>query len=135
MDDIPELLDDFETSGLQVNYQQVEPRPGALAELPLPVQLSLYRTVQEALTNILRHSTAREAQVRVRVQGVGETRSAEAEVLDEGHPRTGTSGTGLGLLGLRERVATHGGSAEIGPRITGGYRVRVRFPVPEQAAA
>ena len=50
-------------------------------------------------------------------------------MLDAGRPRTGTSGTGLGLLGMRERVASLDGSLEIGPRATGGFRVRVRLPL------
>jgi signal transduction histidine kinase len=59
---------------------------------------------------------------------------AEVEVLDDGRPRSGSSGTGLGLLGVRERLAAHGGVSEIGPRVTGGYRVRVRMPLPEDAS-
>lgn len=49
-------------------------------------------------------------------------------MLDSGRPRSGSSGSGLGLLGMRERVRSHGGECEIGPRVTGGYRVRVRLP-------
>ncbi|MDQ2756044.1 MAG: sensor histidine kinase, partial [Actinomycetota bacterium] len=51
------------------------------------------------------------------------------EVLDDGRPRSGTSGSGLGLLGMRERVGSLGGTIEVGPRVTGGYRVRVRLPL------
>ncbi|WP_455130708.1 sensor histidine kinase [Propionibacterium acidifaciens] len=95
--------------------------------MPLPIGLSIYRTVEEALTNVRRHSTARSAQVVVRIT----ERYAEAEILDSGRPVPGSSGTGLGLLGMRERVAGHKGEAEIGPRPTGGYRVRVRLPLEE----
>ena len=128
--ELPALVDDVRASGLAVDLTVVEDRPGAATSLPLPVQLSLYRTVQEALANVRRHSTARNASVTVRVQapptGVG---WAEAEVVDDGRPLGGTSGSGLGLLGMRERVTSHGGSSEIGPRVTGGYRVRVRLPL------
>jgi signal transduction histidine kinase len=65
----------------------------------------------------------------LRVVGAGPGGFAEVEILDSGRPRTGTSGTGLGLLGMRERVASLGGSLEIGPRATGGFRVRVRLPL------
>ncbi|MGO4957813.1 sensor histidine kinase [Luteococcus sp. Sow4_B9] len=123
--ELPTLVESFSRDGLAVDLTIVEPRPGSLEALPLPLQLSLYRTVQEALTNVVRHSTAREASVQLRL----EERHVEAEVLDAGRPRTGTSGSGLGLLGMRERVTSHGGSSEIGPRVTGGYRVRVRFPL------
>ena len=85
------------------------------------------RTVEEALTNVRRHSTARSAQVVVRVA----EHYVEAEILDAGRPVPGTSGTGLGQLGMRERAAHHHGEVEIGPRPTGGYRVRVRLPLME----
>lgn len=87
--------------------------------------------MQEALTNVRKHSTASAASVTVRVDRDANGRYAEAEVLDDGRPRPGTSGSGLGHLGMRERIGSHGGTAEIGPRLTGGYRVRVRFPVKE----
>lgn len=126
--------------GLQVDYRLVEDPAGAAEATPGPVGLSLYRTAQEALANVRRHSTARSASVVVRVerrpggQGQFPYGFAEVEVLDAGRQRSGTSGTGLGLLGVRERVATHGGTAEIGPRATGGYRVRVRLPLPQESS-
>lgn len=128
LDQLPQLVDQLRAEGFETDLQLVEHPQGAAAQLPLPVQLSLFRTVQEALTNVRRHSTAHRAQVVVRVEG---GRHAEVEVLDEGRPRGGTSGSGLGLLGMRERVTSHGGESEIGPRVTGGYRVRVRFPLTQ----
>ena len=130
------LLDEVRASGLTVEATTVENRPGAAAALPLPVQLSLYRTVQEALANVRRHSTARHAAVALRIETDEAGRGwAEAEIIDDGHPIGGTSGSGLGLLGMRERVTSHRGTSEIGPRITGGYRVRVRLPVGDSAAS
>lgn len=147
VDQIPELVSGAQLPGFTVTYAVVEDRPGALADVPMPVGLSLYRTVQEALANVRRHSTAHRATVTLRTgQDSGHgghsghagaaagraghpQRWVEAEVLDEGRPLVGTSGSGLGLLGMRERVASHGGTSEIGPRPTGGYRVRVRFPL------
>ncbi|PZR53398.1 sensor histidine kinase [Xylanimonas oleitrophica] len=138
--DVPRLaeVDD----GLAVTVTVVEQPDGAAAGVPAPVGLSLYRTAQEALANVRRHSTARSAGVVVRVERpAAGARTidaafphgfAEVEVLDAGRPRAGSSGSGLGLLGVRERVSTHGGVAEIGPRVTGGYRVRVRLPLPEE---
>lgn len=104
-----------------------EPRP-----VDPGVGLSLYRVVQEALTNVRRHSTAREA--RVTVRHLDDPRAVEVEVLDDGAPRTPheTSG-GHGLIGVRERAAAHGGVAETGPRPHGGFRVRVRVPVEDAA--
>jgi signal transduction histidine kinase len=100
--------------------------------------LSLYRAAQEAMANVRKHSTARSATVTLRVVRGPATLAgkqfahgfAEVEVLDDGRPRRGTSGSGLGLLGIRERAATHQGVVEIGPRATGGFRVRMRLPLP-----
>ncbi|GAB6937908.1 sensor histidine kinase [Isoptericola variabilis] len=135
--DVPALADD---AGLDVEVRVVA-EPGAVDDVPAPVGLSLYRTAQEALSNVRKHSTARSARVVVRVDRRPARRDepaadrfphgfAEVEVLDDGRPRPGSTGTGLGLVGVRERVATHGGVAEVGPRATGGYRVRVRLPLP-----
>ncbi|WP_343990515.1 sensor histidine kinase [Terrabacter terrae] len=138
LSDVPALVDDVSGTGMHVECRVVEDSPGAVSAVPEPVGLSLYRTVQEALANTRRHSTASAASVFVRVDRrpePGFTHGyAEVEVLDDGRPRSGTSGTGLGLLGVRERLAAHGGISEIGPRVTGGYRVRVRMPLPEDAS-
>ena len=130
------LRAEVRAAGLTVEAPTVANRPGAAAALPRPVQLSLYRTVQEALANVRRHSTARHAAVALRIETDEAGRGwAEAEIIDDGHPIGGTSGSGLGLLGMRERVTSHRGTSEIGPRITGGYRVRVRLPVGDSAAS
>ncbi|HET8601980.1 MAG TPA: sensor histidine kinase [Segeticoccus sp.] len=130
--DLPRLVEQVRSAQLDVSWSCVEDVDGAAAQVPAPIGLSLYRTVQEALANVRRHSTATRASVVLRVQaqpGPGAKRYAEVEVLDDGHPRGNTSGTGLGLLGMRERVTHLGGTSEIGPRITGGFRVRVRLPL------
>ena len=103
----------------------VEEDAGALGRVPDAIGHSLYRTAQEALTNVTRHSTARAARVTVRV----DASSAEVEVTDDGRPRPGTSGTGMGQLGIRERISSHHGAVEMGPRPLGGYRVRARIPL------
>ncbi|MDN5790468.1 MAG: histidine kinase [Micrococcales bacterium] len=134
--DVPTLVDESRISGLDTSLEVIEDRPGSVENVPGPLGLSLYRTVQEALSNVRRHSTAHAVAVIVRVEHRPEIGFAhgfaEVEVLDNGRPRGGTSGTGLGLLGVRERLATHGGVSEIGPRFTGGYRVRVRMPLPQE---
>ena len=125
--DLPALVESATAApGLDVTYSLVEDPPGRHREVPPQVGLAIYRIVQEALTNVRRHSTARRASVVVRVAAD----YAEAEVLDDGRSRgPSTGGSGLGLLGVRERINSLGGAAEIGPRVTGGYRVRVRFPL------
>ncbi|MCQ1999818.1 sensor histidine kinase [Arthrobacter zhaoxinii] len=127
--DLPELVQ--EQPGLSVSYHRSEDAPGALDRVPAPMGLSIYRTVQESLANVRRHSTAGAAVVALRT-GTTETgnRWVEVETVDNGRPRAGdTAGSGFGIRGIRERADLHGGIAEIGPRSGGGWRVRVRFPV------
>ncbi|HEU5000355.1 MAG TPA: sensor histidine kinase [Lapillicoccus sp.] len=133
VDAIPALVQQLRSDGLEVSYSVVADPPDAATHLGPAVGLTLYRTVQEALHNVRRHSTASAATVVLRVSGTGPSGFAEVEILDSGRPRTGTSGTGLGLLGMRERVASLDGSLEIGPRATGGFRVRVRLPLARAA--
>ena len=123
--DVPALVATRSTPALSVVHDLVEESEGDLARVPGAVGHSLYRTAQEALTNITRHSTARTARVIVRV----DRRVAEVEVTDDGRTRQGTSGTGMGQLGIRERITSHRGSVEMGPRPLGGYRVRASIPL------
>ncbi|NLT54335.1 MAG: sensor histidine kinase [Actinomycetales bacterium] len=132
--DLPALVDSHRVPGFTVSHQLVESPEGTAARVPAPVALTLYRTAQEALANVRRHSTARRVGVVLRVTAAPAGGYAEIEVVDDGRPRGGTSGSGLGLLGIRERVASHRGEVEIGPRGTGGYRVRVRLPLPQGPA-
>lgn len=127
--DLPALIAERRAGGLDAAYELVENPPGAAATLTGPQSLTLYRVAQEALANVTRHSTARTARVVVRVSTERAPRYAEVEVVDDGRPRSGTSGSGLGQLGIRERAASLGGSVEIGPRALGGYRVRLRMPL------
>jgi signal transduction histidine kinase len=127
--DLPDLVAEVRGAGLGVRLDVVEARPGAAGRLPRGIGLAVYRTVQEALTNVRRHSTADAVSVVVRVEETAPAPYAEVEVVDNGRPRHGTSGSGLGQLGIRERAATHDGQVDIGPRMTGGYRVRVRYPL------
>ncbi|KGN31713.1 histidine kinase [Knoellia sinensis KCTC 19936] len=130
--DLATLVAERNAQGQRTAYTLVETRPGAHECVTPPIGLSLYRITQEALANVTRHSTATSADVVLRVVDSTPTGSyAEVEVTDNGRPRLGTSGTGLGQLGMRERAASHQGSADIGPRPMGGYRVRVRIPLGE----
>lgn len=125
LSDISALAAERDGAALTVTHKLVEEAPGALGGVPGAVGHSLYRTAQEALTNVVRHSTAQQARVIVRVGA----QHAEVEVTDDGRPRAGSSGTGMGQLGIRERISSHRGSVEIGPRPLGGYRVRARIPL------
>jgi signal transduction histidine kinase len=114
------LLDRIRQSGLAVEHVSTgTPRP-----LTAAADLALYRAVQEALTNTLRHSSAASARIEVRY----EPRTVHVEVVDAGEHSPGNSGSGHGLEGLRERIGALGGSCEAGPTGTGGFRVAVSLP-------
>ncbi|UED85575.1 sensor histidine kinase [Streptomyces profundus] len=91
------------------------------------VQLAAYRIVQEALTNVVRHSRARRAAVSLHRDELG---GLTVEVVDEGpaRPGGGSAETGFGLLGMRERAHAVGGTLEYGPLPDGGFRVRATLP-------
>jgi len=95
------------------------------------VDLSAYRIVQEALTNVLKHAgpTAR-TEVRIRTDNHG----VAIEVLDDGHGDTILPGSGQGIVGMRERAHLLGGSLEAGPRPDGGFQVVAHLPIGEEPA-
>ncbi len=132
--DLATLAEEARQGGIDVDFTLVESAPGALDRVGPAAGLALYRTAQEAVSNVRRHSTAAAARVTLRVDAAA-AGFAEVEVLDDGRPRSGTSGSGLGLLGMRERVGSLGGTIEVGPRVTGGYRVRVRLPLAPRTDA
>jgi signal transduction histidine kinase len=97
--------------------------------LPPGVELSCYRIVQEALTNTLKHSGARHAQVSVRSDG----RDVTVWVHGDGRGETASGqASGQGLIGLRERAAAYGGTLSAGPAPGGGYLVEAVLPRGEQ---
>ncbi|HEX3977884.1 MAG TPA: histidine kinase [Solirubrobacteraceae bacterium] len=123
--DLPTLIERTRQAGLEATLTV----DGAARELPAAVDLSVYRIVQEALTNVIRHAHAQQATVTL-----GYTPAAlEVTVLDDGTGSGGDRGDGgdggHGLVGMRERVALFGGELEAGQRNYGnGYRVRAVIP-------
>jgi signal transduction histidine kinase len=119
------LVDQVRNSGLPVTVL-VE---GERRAIPAGLDLSAYRIVQEALTNVLKHAGAAPTEVLIRFGDA----ELEVRVTDEGQlgPPTayGRDGTGHGLIGMRERVALYGGQLEAGPRPDGGFMVRARLPL------
>ncbi len=99
-------------------------------DLPTGVQLSAYRIVQEALTNVVRHAgNGARARVTVRFDEVGA--ALEVEVDDDGG-RGGaadSTGAGHGIVGMRERALLLGGRLDAGPTVEGGFRIAARLPV------
>ncbi|RMB59642.1 sensor histidine kinase [Tessaracoccus antarcticus] len=124
LESLPALVEDNATLGMAVHLTVVGD-PSQLDSLTPTQSTTLYRVIQEALTNVRTHSTATAARLTVRF---GED-LAEAEIIDDGRPLRGTGGSGLGQLGIRERVSALGGTTDIGSRPARGYRVLVRLPV------
>ncbi|WCD84567.1 Sensor histidine kinase DesK [Streptomyces xanthophaeus] len=122
LDRLSELVEQAAAAGLTVEVT-VEGQPRGL---PPGVDLAAFRIVQEALTNVVRHSGARTARVRL----VWQPRDLQLHVADDG-PATGapSGGSGTGLVGMRERASALGGSIEAGPRPEGGFAVVARLPV------
>jgi signal transduction histidine kinase len=123
MDDLGRLLEQARVGGLTVDIAvEGEPRP-----LPQGVDLSAYRIVQEALTNTIKHAGRAHTQITVRY---GE-RELELEVSDDGPgpSANGEGGTGHGLVGMRERIASHGGELRTGPGPEGGFVVHASLPL------
>ncbi|MBO1416245.1 sensor histidine kinase [Streptomyces sp. FH025] len=106
-------------------------RRGEARTLPPEVDLAAYRIVQEAVTNVVKHSGTRDCHVTVEYG----PRELDVTVVDLGAGApTATPGTGYGLAGMRERVALLNGEFSAGPRPEGGFRVAARLSIPEDAA-
>lgn len=119
--DLDDLLGGVRAAGLPVRYE----RGGSAGDLPPGLQLTVFRLVQEALTNTMKHAGPG-ASATVRLQ----LTSAEVcvEVEDDGTGSAGEAGApGGGLTGMRERVSAFGGELDCGPRQPRGWRVTARL--------
>jgi signal transduction histidine kinase len=122
---LEELLQRVRSAGLPARLR-VEGEPVALGPV---AQLTIYRIVQEALTNALRHAhgaSGAEVHLRYRADVL------ELEVLDDGVASGETVEVGRGVAGMRERAGVHGARLDAGPRRTGGWRVATRVPLRTQ---
>ena len=154
--DLTPLVAQVGEAGLQV-WVQVE---GERVPVPSGVDLSAYRIIQEALTNVIKHAAAATACVKVSYEkgavaleitddGPGRTDGGRGRGTGPGRPDGGRGAgadrpdgpradavtslfsTGHGIIGMRERVAVFGGEFAAGPRADGGFRVFARLPIPE----
>ena len=125
---IESLVEQIREAGLPVTLR-IDGVPG---DLDPGVTLTLYRIVQEALTNALKHAGAATAEVRLSF-GVY---WLIVEVFDTGRgPGPDRGRVGHGLVGMRERVALYGGTLRTGPRPGGGFRIYAKLPMEQLGAA
>ena len=119
---LPALVDDLRGSGLPVDLHVT----GSPAAVPPGVELSAYRIVQEALTNVLKHAGAG---ARATVDLLYGDEALELRVEDDGCGVDGSGTPGHGLVGMRERVRLHGGELRAGALPGGGFEVSARLPL------
>ncbi|MCO1654831.1 sensor histidine kinase [Pseudonocardia humida] len=119
--DLPDLADRLRSTGLRIDL-----RLDGADDLPEAVDLTVFRIVQEALTNVVKHADAGHCRVVVGAAGG----SVRIDVLDDGHAQrtSGRRPAGQGLIGMRERVAMYGGTLDAGPRPGGGFQVVAEIP-------
>jgi signal transduction histidine kinase len=122
LDQLQPLIERMELAGLPVDIR-VEGTPHPL---PPGLDLTAYRIVQEALTNVLKYAQGGRTSVLLNFA----EDELRLEVVDSGGVASdGANGSGRGLIGMRERVTMYGGDLEVGPRAEGGFRVSARLPL------
>lgn len=125
LDQLAALVEESQAAGMGVELTvEGEERPCGRH-----IEATVYRVVQEALTNVHKHAAGAKAHVRLAY------REAEIAVLvvngpSDGSPATSLPSGGHGLLGMRERVTSHGGGFAAGPTQDGGFRVSAMVPLP-----
>lgn len=126
LDRLDELVGQVREAGLPVTVR----RTGAPVPLLPAVDLSAYRILQEALTNVLKHATATAAELTVDYRADG----LHLAVTNDGPVATAAGDGGHGLIGMRERVSLFDGDLIAGPRPGGGFEVQIRLPVAHTGA-
>lgn len=124
LDDVPRLIENARLADVQVELER-----GPIPTLPSAVQLSAYRIVQEALTNIVKHAAA---PARCTVRITTESGELHLAVINEGAPSRPVGKPGHGLIGMRERAALHHGTLVAGQQPDGGFAVHARLPYQVQ---
>ena len=123
---LPSLIARARAAGLPVTLNVT----GAERPLPPDVDQAVYRIVQEALTNVTRHAGQARSSVRIGY----EEDALTVQVDNDGTVTSPVpSATGLGLIGMRERVSALGGRLDAGQRAGGGFQVRAELPLSETA--
>lgn len=127
LDELPQLVENARLADVAVELDR-----GPIPALPAAVQLSAYRIVQEALTNVIKHAAA---PARCTVRITAELGELHLAVIDDGIPRRPVGEPGHGLIGMRERAALHHGTLVAGRQPGGGFAVHAHLPykTPEPA--
>jgi signal transduction histidine kinase len=122
MGQLPALIDQASDAGVAVTWTT----DGHERPLPAGVETALYRVIQEAMTNVIRHAAAATAHITLRYQHDG----VAVTIVDDGRGATpdAENTDGFGLVGMRERVSALGGDLDAGPATDGGYRVIAHLP-------
>ena len=119
--DVPRLIEHLARAGVDVSFQTVE----FSKKLPTRVDLSVFRIIQEALTNILKHAGPN---IKAEVHVSMEEKFVVTHVRNDGGGATILPGSGHGIAGMRERAQLLGGMLEAGPQPGGGFSVVARIP-------
>jgi signal transduction histidine kinase len=123
LSELDQLVAQTRAAGVLVELAVDGEPPG----LPAGIELAVYRVVQEALTNVIKHAQPASANVRLSY----EPQDVVVEIADDGAGATPSFNGGRGIAGMRERVALYGGELTVGPRTVGGFAVRARFPIED----
>ncbi len=127
VDALEELVDGVRRAGTTVELDVA----GDRVALPPGIDISVYRIVQESLTNVMKHAAGARARVRVLFR----PDAVDLVVADDGlgaAPGANADGRGQGLAGMRERVSLFGGEFRAGPGNEGGFEVHARLPLKDQ---
>jgi signal transduction histidine kinase len=129
LDGLGELVERTRAAGLPVTLTV----NGTRQPLPAGAELAVYRVVQEALTNAIKHAGSSTTRVTL----TWGDDALELSVADEGDggPSPELAGAGHGLVGMRERLRVHGGELDAGPRPGGGFQVSARLPLERARAS
>jgi signal transduction histidine kinase len=129
--DLEALADRARAAGLEVNLRT----EGEARGLPAGAEVAVYRVVQEALTNAMKHAPGARAYVALRWEpGTLEIAISDGGAVG-GARRPGLPGAGQGIVGMRERLKVYGGTVSALPRPGGGFLVRARLPLVDEHAA
>jgi signal transduction histidine kinase len=129
LDGLDHLIARTREAGLPVTLEV----KGVQRSLPAGAELAVYRVVQEALTNAIKHAGG--ATTRVELTWGDEALELRVADRGDGGPSPRLAGAGHGLVGMRERIRVYGGELEAGPRPGGGFEVVARLPLERERAS